>query len=750
MDKDWVFLDRMSDEYLTRLRAFIAHALRVSAFDGHIKCPCSQCCNRYWKSPIEVEEHIFVDGMDEDYVNAPWTSHGEQLPRPNTEATHVQNEDMTGMLHDAFGMHGFEYTAGTNDDTSPPSGPTSAAESFFHAMEDAKVELYPGCGRTKLSFLVRLYQIKCLHSWTNTSFTELLTLLKDWFPKGVNLPPSFYKTKKFITDLGLSYEKIDACPKDCMLYWKEHANNTSCHVCGKPRYKENIEAGHVTRTKVANKVLRYFPLGPRLQRLYMSHHTADSMVWHAERRQVDGVLRHPADSPAWEKLDSLDPSFGSEPRNVRLGLASDGFNPFGMMSLSHSTWPVIISVYNLPPWLCMKQPYLMLSLLIPGPKSPGNDIDIYLQPLVEELKTLWEHGLPTFDAVKKETFIMRAAVLWTINDFPAYAMLSGWSTKGKKACPQCAYGTYSLRLNVSQKECYLGHRRWLPINHRFRRLTHSFNGSQEHGLPPIPMTGGECLASLSGLTFQFGKGKKKSLTRKRKHDAAKYDGPWKKKSIFFDLPYWKDLLIRHNLDVMHIEKNVTDSVLGTLLCIDGKNKDTYKARLDLVDLRLKKKLHPILEGGRTKLPPSPFTLSNEEKTSMCTVLASVKVPDGFSSNIARCVKVEEKKLIGLKSHDCHILMQYLIPIAIRGILPRNVIRVLLELSSFFRNLCSKVGTTGHFQVLSRRIAITLCELEKLLPPAFFDSMVHLPIHLADEAAIAGPVQYRWMYPIERY
>ncbi|XP_040368108.1 uncharacterized protein LOC112177548 [Rosa chinensis] len=95
-------------------------------------------------------------------------------------------------------------------------------------------------------------------------------------------------------------------------------------------------------------------------------------------------------------------------------------------------------------------------------------------------------------------------------------------------------------------------------------------------------------------------------------------------------------------------------------------------------------------------------------------------------------------------------MQYLLPLAIRYALPKYVARIFIELSSFFRILCTKVGTVGTFNSLSKRIAIVLCLLEHLMPPAFFDVMVHLPIHLADEAAIAGPVHFRWMFPIERF
>jgi len=114
---------------------------------------------------------------------------------------------------------------------------------------------------------------------------------------------------------------------------------------------------------------------------------------------------------------------------VRLGLASDGFNPFRTMSTTYSTWPVLLIPHNLPPWTCMKPQSLILSMIIPGEKGPGNDIDVYLQPLILELKQLWD-GVSAYDARAKENFLLHACLCWTVNDFPAYANLSGWSTKG--------------------------------------------------------------------------------------------------------------------------------------------------------------------------------------------------------------------------------------------------------------------------------------------------------------------------------
>ncbi|KAL6185237.1 hypothetical protein ACLB2K_041371 [Fragaria x ananassa] len=159
-----------------------------------------------------------------------------------------------------------------------------------------------------------------------------------------------------------------------MLYeGKGHEQDQSYEHCGASRWIKKKNGNEDGGKPKAAKTLRYFPLSPRLQRLYMSRHTADDMSWHSKVQRKDGVLRHPADSPVghiWMKCS----------------------------------------------------------------KGPGNNIDVYLQPLVEELKILWNEGVQTYDAFKKEKFRLRAVVLWAINDFPAYAMFSGYSTKGFKAC----------------------------------------------------------------------------------------------------------------------------------------------------------------------------------------------------------------------------------------------------------------------------------------------------------------------------
>ncbi len=127
----------------------------------------------------------------------------------------------------------------------------------------------------------------------------------------------------------------------------------------------------------------------------------------------------------------------------------------------------------------------------------------------------------------------------------------------------------------------------------------------------------------------------------------------------------------------------------------------------------------------------------------------MKVRDEYSSNISRCVQAKQRKLIRLKSYDCHLLMQEYIPIAIRRSLPDNVSFIIIQLCSFLKELCSKVLDYEELENLERRAAMLLCELEKIFPLLFFTIVVHLLIHLPHEARLTGPVLYRWMYLIER-
>ncbi|XP_057444525.1 uncharacterized protein LOC130736753 [Lotus japonicus] len=773
MDKSWISMPRNSLAYEQGVKSFLDFAFERSSVDGKILCPCVLCECRKWQIKDVVYDHLIVKQFPKNYTF--WFYHresghveNENVGRENVSSSAqniVTNENtIQNMLNEAFGVDRHRVNE-PNEEFAQGEGEMSNVEQqghqareFYDLAKDGEQPLYEGCTRfSKLSFIVKLYHIKCLCKMTDKAMTMILELLHDAF-EHAKIPSSFYEAKKSITKLGLGYEKIHACPRNCMLYWGADENLEQCKVCQRSRWREpetngenQVSVDENCHKKVPRKVLRYFPLKPRLQRLFMSSKTAEDMRWHAVSANNDGMMRHPRDSAAWKEFDTKNTSFSGDPRNVRLGLAADGFNPHSVLSASNSIWPVILIPYNTPPWVCMKSTSFILSMIIPGKKPPGNDIDIYLQPLIKELKELWNDGVDAYDASKREMFKLYAALMWTISDFPGLSNLSGWNTYTGLACPTCNFDAVPCRLQHSKKWCFMGHRRFLDTRHKFRLNKIRFNGEQESRDAPKSLSGSEIFAQVKNINVVFGRKDKRVGNRKRsrgdRDSSQSGTQQWKKKSIFFELPYWEHNKLRHNLDVMHIEKNVCENILFTLLN-DGKSKDHLKARKDLQAMGFRHDLWPDENG---KYPLAIYTMTNQGKKSFLTTLSNIIVPDGYSSNISRCIDMENFRLSGmLKSHDFHILMEQLLPLAMRTTVPNEVSKVLNGLSSFFRKLCSKVLSVPDLDRLQHDIVLTLCNMEILFPPSFFTVMVHLIVHLVEEAKLGGPVYYRWMYPIERY
>ncbi|GJS87893.1 zinc finger, PHD-type containing protein [Tanacetum coccineum] len=280
--------------------------------------------------------------------------------------------------------------------------------------------------------------------------------------KGYKLPPSYYAITKTFKMIGLGYESIHACVNNCFLFRGDANKDVHfCLVCNTSRWKDSNTPGK----KVPKKALCYFSIIPRLQHLY----------------------------EAWKDFDTKYPDFAAEPRNVRLGLAVDGFNPFDNLSQSYSIWPA-------------------------------------------------KPGVKTIDVATGQKFNMRAMVPWNINDFPSRSSLSGWSRKGYRACPTCNEDTLYVD-------------------------------------PPREFSRDEIMTQLARLPTRV-KGKHLRFGgMKIKHNVL-VELNWTKRSIFNKLGYWSFLTLKHNLDVIHIEKNVLESILNTLLMND-KSKDTAKARQDL-------------------------------------------------------------------------------------------------------------------------------------------------------------------------
>ncbi|XP_074283166.1 uncharacterized protein LOC141607711 [Silene latifolia] len=330
-------------------------------------------------------------------------------------------------------------------------------------------------------------------------------------------------------------------------------------------------------------------------------------------------------------------------------------------------------------------------------------------------------------------------LLCTISDFPAYGNLCGHTVHGKKACPLCGEDVDSCYLTFSRKQAYLGYRSFLDEDHSYRRLQKVFNGKVEHRPLPKILTGHEVYEKVKSIQIIYGKKSSKLASR----------GYKKMSPLFVQLPYWRDLSIRHCLDVMHIEKNVCDNIINTLLNVPNKSKDNKAARKDMMEMKIRPELAPQEKLTRAYLPPAAHTLSKKEKMEFCQCLHGVKVPEGYSSNISNLVSMQDLKLTGLKSHDSHALMQQLLPVAIRSILPKKVRFAISRFCFFFNAICNKLIAPTELDSLQKLIVSTLCEFEMYFSPSFFTIMVHLTIHLVREIRYLGPVYLRYQYPFKR-
>ncbi|XP_024198467.1 uncharacterized protein LOC112201787 [Rosa chinensis] len=684
MDKSWMHADRRSRKFQLGLAKFLKFASANASNERKIRCPCLKCCNTDGFSIGVIKDHIFWNGIDESYKN--WRWHGE--PSMSYMNSRMQGESETVDWEPASGVGENDVDIGGSEDEEI----SEDSNEFLKYVEDGDKPLYPGCTKTtKLNGLIQTFNLKAKHGMTDACYSDMLIMIGGLLPEANEVLASLYEAKKILSQLGMEYEKIHACPNDCILYRQQHVDAIICPTCGVSRWK--LGKDKIEKEGIPAKVLWYFPLIPRLKRLYQSANTSKNLTWHDHGRKKDGMMRHQADSPTWDLIDKRWPEFGNEPRNLRLALSSDGFNPHSSLSSRYSCWPVILITYNLPSWLCMKRKYMMLTLLISGPKQPGNDIDVYLQPLIDDLKLLWNGVEGVYDALRGDYFKLKAVLLWTINYFPAYGNLSGSIVKGYNACPICVDQTRPHRLKNGNKMSFMRHRRFLPRHHPYRKQYAAFDNTIEEDLAPEPLTGDEVLARVESLNCEFGK---KSRP-----------------------PH-------------------------------GKTKDGVAARLDMVEMGIRTDLSPKTGAKRDKLPLATWNLLLNEKKIVCSSFFDMTVPVRFSSNVRSLVSIDDLRLVGLKSHDCHTVMQILLPVALRSVLEKPVRYAIIRFCLFFKAICSKVIDVSKLEKMQADLVVTVCLLEKYFPPSFFDIMIYLTVHLVREVELCGPVFFRWMYPFERY
>jgi hypothetical protein len=451
-------------------------------------------------------------------------------------------------LYDAFDMRDrlreeTPHVDGGKEDTLDDMGPN--LKHLEELMDQATKPLYDGLNVSLISATIVLVNMAMIHGVSNAYMDELLKYLGTvLLPSGNVLPQSHREAKKVIQKLGLNYEIIDCCSNGCVLYRLDLRNLSDCPKCGTSRFI----AGSDT---IPARVVRYFPLIPRLLRMYRSAKIAKLLCFHVDHPNLekDEVMRSVADSPARKHVDEvIDPSFAHEVRNLRFGLALDEVNPFRHNNTQHSTWPILMVIYNLPPYLVMKKFFIQLCILISGKQSPTTEnIDVFLRPLVDELKLLWE-GISAQDflqALRERQFNLRGILMWTISDYPAYGLILGLCTHGYKACVVCGPQTESRcaksgnKLNGEQraqgnKIIHLGTRRWTHRGHPYRRNL-NFNGKTEDRSAPRRMCGTEIARCAEERTAYLRDGGRPD---ERGTDPVHVHGV-KRLSVLNELSYWK-------------------------------------------------------------------------------------------------------------------------------------------------------------------------------------------------------------------
>ncbi|KAK1692077.1 hypothetical protein QYE76_008774 [Lolium multiflorum] len=296
-----------------------------------------------------------------------------------------------------------------------------------------------------------------------------------------------------------------------------------------------------------------------------------------------------------------------------------------------------------------------------------------------------------------------------VQDYLGYSYISCQVCHGHKACVRCMEETMFLQLGKdpgSSKTVYMGHRRWLHKTDPWRKRGDLFDGTNEPRGPPRKKSGEEIDTLLKVGRTSPGKIRQKSGEEKKK-ETTPLIGVWKRRSMFWDFPYWKIL------DTPHFQKRKRI-----------KQPDYY-------------------------CPPSCFTFSPAEVDQFFNCLLGVRVPFGYSGLISRYMDPKKRNFSGMKSHDCHVMMTQILPVAIRGIMDDHVRATLTGLCNFFDVITRKSISVKKLARLQEEIVVILCELEMYFPPAFFDVMVHLLVHIMDDIISLGPAFLQNMMSFER-
>jgi hypothetical protein len=195
----------------------------------------------------------------------------------------------------------------------------------------------------------------------------------------------------------------------------------------------------------------------------------------------------------------------------------------------------------------------------------------------------------------------------------------------------------------------------------------------------------------------------------------------------------------HNIDVMHQECNVGESILSTFMAFMDKTKDNHMASKDLAQLCNRPSLELKSSSGK---PRAPFCLKPIERKEVLIWLQNLKFPDGYAAGFRRAMNLELGKQSGVKSPDYHIFIGRHLPVMFCRYVNDDVWKTLAMLSHFYRQLCAKEIRKEVMEKLEKEIPMLICKLEKIFPTGWFNPMQHLLVHLPYKAKLGGLQQYR--------
>ncbi|XP_021716717.1 uncharacterized protein LOC110684586 [Chenopodium quinoa] len=241
-----------------------------SSNPNEVRCPCFKCKNKWLWDAETVKIHLYRKGFVPNYYA--WMFHGEGFPGVPEGPSNEYRE----MVFDAFG-----HNEDQGHSKEVEEEPNAQAKHFLDLLKASEQPLYEGSSLSVLEMDTRITSLKCEYKLPHRCVNGFASLVNEAIPNNNHMADTFYEVKKIVKGLELPHEKIHACPKGCMLFWKDVVQLSSCRVCGSDRYKKTSKG-----SLVPFNVLIYFPITPRLQRLYATKTISEEMTWNLKNPRV--------------------------------------------------------------------------------------------------------------------------------------------------------------------------------------------------------------------------------------------------------------------------------------------------------------------------------------------------------------------------------------------------------------------------------------------------------------------------------